>query len=382
MTRIILLDIDGVLVHHGGYRAALHATLNHFARLMGLDHFKFSEENLSELEKRGIFSEWDMVPLLLGALWEDILSRTPKINLPADVLSAAVEIGSNMNGHVGGELIIPEFKLTAGQYPADSALQSGCYPSVPMDLRVNLLSQSRNVKVSQTMRLVQHYSLGSTLFSKTYGLPAEIQAESMLMHDVSNIDDAIRAKLFQTNIYLAALTARPSAPPREVDDPHLGYAPEAELALELVGLPDIPIIGFGKLEYLAYKHQLDPATLVKPSPVQALAATLAAWTGNEWSSLQAANHWRETGALNEAFDQLPTSFDLIVVEDTMGGIRSTVQAGAILNSSGFNVKVRALGMTNGSPAKKEAFEQAGIESYANWGALMQALDLRDESTPF
>ena len=77
MKKVILLDIDGVLVQHGGYRAALHATLNHFANLMGLSHFDFPEEKLAELEKRGIFSEWDMVPLLLAALWNDILSHRP-----------------------------------------------------------------------------------------------------------------------------------------------------------------------------------------------------------------------------------------------------------------------------------------------------------------
>ena len=75
MTTVILLDIDGVLVHPGGYRAALHATLNHFVNLMGLPHFEFPEEKLAGFEKRGITSEWDMVPLLLGVLWEDILSR-------------------------------------------------------------------------------------------------------------------------------------------------------------------------------------------------------------------------------------------------------------------------------------------------------------------
>ena len=52
MKKIILLDIDGVLVHHGGYRAALHAALNHFAGLMGLAHFDFSEEKLAQLEKQ------------------------------------------------------------------------------------------------------------------------------------------------------------------------------------------------------------------------------------------------------------------------------------------------------------------------------------------
>ncbi len=79
MKKVILLDIDGVLVHHGGYRAALHATLNHFASLMGLSHFDFPEEKLAEFEKRGIFSEWDMVPLLLATLWNDILSHRPNL---------------------------------------------------------------------------------------------------------------------------------------------------------------------------------------------------------------------------------------------------------------------------------------------------------------
>src|SRR3972149_5030219 len=99
MKKVILLDIDGVLVHHGGYRAALHATLNHFASLMGLSHFDFPEEKLAELEKRGIFSEWDMVPLLLATMWNDILSHRLNLNLPDDLYSAAVEIGRNVNGY-------------------------------------------------------------------------------------------------------------------------------------------------------------------------------------------------------------------------------------------------------------------------------------------
>ena len=123
MTKIVLLDIDGVLVSHGGYRAALHSTLNHYASLMGLDHFDFPEEKLAELEKRGIFSEWDMVPLLLGTLWNDILAHYPNINLPADLSSAAAEIGKHINGYLPRELHVPEFEFTAGQYPAEAALQ-------------------------------------------------------------------------------------------------------------------------------------------------------------------------------------------------------------------------------------------------------------------
>ncbi|MBL8103834.1 MAG: hypothetical protein JNM02_14975 [Anaerolineales bacterium] len=376
MKRIILLDIDGVLVQPGGYRAALHATLNHFASLMGLSHFDFPEEKLAELEKRGIFSEWDMVPLLLATLWNDILSHRPNLKLPADLYSAAVEIGRNVNGYMPRELIIPEFEHIAGQYPAEAALQHGCFPHIPIDLRVNILSQSRNVNFSQTMRLFQHYSLGNIMFSKTYDLPAEVETESYLhTHDRSNINDAVRRKLRQSNMYMAGLTARPSAPPRKVSDSHFGYAPEAEIALELVGLADIPLIAFGKLEYLAAQRGLDTSKLIKPSPVHALAAIAAALTDNEWVSLQSAGDWIQSGKLNSAFADLPREFEVFVVEDTMGGIRSTQEAGKILNQNGFDVNIHALGLTSGSISKAEAFAQAGIPHFEDWDELMAKIDL-------
>ena len=376
MKKVILLDIDGVLVQHDGYRAALHATLNHFAGLMRLSHFEFPEEKLAELEKRGIFSEWDMVPLLLAALWNDILSKRPGLVLPLDLFSAAVEIGRNLNGYIPDELDVPGFEYTQGQYPAESALQQGCFPFIPPDLRLNILSRSRNVNFSQTMRLFQHYSLGSAVFSKTYNLPAEVETESFLhTHDRSNIDQEIRNKLRQPEIYLAGLTARPSAPPRGVHDSNFGYAPEAEIALELVGLADIPLIAFGKLEYLAAQRGLDPGRLIKPSPVHALAATAAALTGDEWSGLQSAGDWFQTGELEGVFSSLPREFELFVVEDTLGGIRSTQAAARVLKLAGFDVRVHALGLTSGSASKEEAFHQAGIRYFENWAALLIGIGL-------
>jgi hypothetical protein len=376
MKKVFLLDIDGVLVRQGGYRAALHATLNHFASLMGLSQFDFPEEKLSELEKREISSEWDMVPLLLGTFWNDILFHQPNLNLPADLFSAAAEIGRNVNGYTPQELVIPEFKLVAGLYPSEAALQNGCFPFIPYDLRTNLLSQSRNVRFSQTMRLFQHFSLGSQVFSETYDLPAEVETESFLLtHDRSNINDEIRAKLRQTDIYLAALTARPSAPPREVNTSHFGYAPESEIALELVGLADIPLIGFGKLEYLAAQQKLDVGALIKPSPVHALAATAAALTGSEWAGLQSAGDWAQTGQLKGVFEDLPRTFELFVVEDTLGGIRSTQAAGEILRQAGFDVTVHALGLTSGSVAKVDAFTKAGVPYFENWETLIEEMKL-------
>ena len=376
MKRIILLDIDGVLVQPGGYRAALHATLNYFASLMKVPHFDFHEEKIAELEKRGIFSEWDMVPFLLGAAWNNILAETGSENLPADLKSAAVEIGNRMNGYTSSDLVIPEFELLPNVYPTESALLNGCFPNLPDTLRRHLLHDSRNVYFSQTTRLFQHFSLGSHTFSETYNLPTEVETESCLhTHDRSNLTDKTRSKLLQQDIYLASITARPSAPPRDVDTSHMGYAPEAEAALDLVGLKDIPLIGYGRLEYYEKQHGVAAASLLKPSPVQSLAAVAAASTGEEWSSIQAAAEWQTSGRLNSIFSSLPRTFELIVVEDTMGGIRSAQAAGSILQSNGFDVNVRALGLTLGSRAKSEAFDKAGVVHFETWESLIEGVGL-------
>ena len=374
MTKVLLLDIDGVLVRPGGYRAALHATLNYFVNLMGLPHFEFPEEKLAGFEKRGITSEWDMVPLLLGVLWNDILSRQPLPDLPPEVSSAVMEIGKALDGYLPSDLVIPEFELEPGQYPVETAFKAGHFPSIPLALRMSLMHRSRDVRASHTMRIFQHYTLGSQAFCKTYGLPAELETESLLhKYDRSMLNETIREKLLDSNVHLVAFTARPSAPPREIKSPQPGYAPEAEIALELVGLPDIPLISFGRLQYLGERRGYDPEVLVKPSPVHALAAIAAALTGEEWSALQAACDWHETGQLTGPLAELPPAFEVSIVEDTMSGVRSVRAAGEILRKAGLDVKVHPYGLTSGSSAKAEAFTQAGVPHFENWENLANQL---------
>ena len=315
-----------------------------------------------------------MAPLLLASYWNNILGRQPLQNLPRDVYSAATEINRQRKVDAPTRFSVQEFALVAGQYPAESAFHSGCFLSIPFDLRKNLLTDTRNVYKSHTMRIFQHFTLGSGKFKETYNLPQEIETESFLLtHDRPIIKDEILKKLRHPDFRLAALTSRPSGPPREVNTSYLGYAPEAELALELVGLSDIPLIGYGRLEYLAKLRGLDVAALLKPSPVQALAATAAAYTGEEWSSIEAAADWQETGLLNGVFSHLPESFELIVIEDTMGGIKSTLVEGEILRQAGRDITTRAFGLTFGNPSKAAGFEQAGIPFYEDWESLMDHL---------
>ena len=367
MIKIILLDVDGVLVHPGGYRAALRATVSHFTG----PEFTLSEEMLTELEKRGISSEWDMSPLLIAAYWNEILSRQPILTLPTDVACAATEINKLRDVELPKHFSIPEFPLLPGRYPAESAFEAECFTALPYDLRKNLLTTTRDINTSSTLRIFQHFALGSHKYTRTYNLPAELETESFLsLYDTSRINDAIRAELRRSNHRLAGFTSRPSGPPKEIAGYLPGFAPEAELALALTGLPDVPLMAFGRLEYLARHHDMDPASLVKPSPFHALAAIFAASTGEEWSALQAARHWHETGLIDERIHLLPKTFDLIVIEDTLGGVYSARAAAAILNKAGLEVNVHAIGLTSGSAAKAFAFEREGVSYFDDWESLI------------
>jgi hypothetical protein len=370
MTRIILLDIDGVLVQPHGYRAALRATVQHF---IGSD-LEVEEDVILDLEKRGIISEWDMVPLIIASYWNSILIQQTMQNLPDDVYAAAREIQAQRS--VDGSISVPVFDLVEGQYPVQTAYDAGLFSSIPELLRKNLLTETRDVHRSHPMRILQHFTLGSKHFIETYNMQAEFETESFLLeHDRSNLDVNIRATLQRNGNKLVAFTARPSRPPREVTGTHFGYAPEAELALQLVGLNGIPLMAFGKLEYIAAKHGLDPAKLIKPSPFQALAAILVAWTEDELFALESTCKWRNSRVINGCFNKLPRSFELIVVEDTMGGVRSALTTSEILNSAGFDVSVRAFGLTSGSAAKAAAFEVANIPHYEKWESLIKQVEL-------
>jgi len=369
MKRILLLDIDGVLVQPGGYRAALRATVKRF-----IGDYLIEEDVIVSMENRGISSEWDMSPLIIAAYWDDVLSRQPMSGLSNDVAIAAKQIQSQRADRPK-QLHIPEFELVTGQYPAETAFQAGCFASIPEGLRRNLLTESRNVNKSETFRTFQHFTLGSKNYQTTYQLPAEFEAEPLLStNDVAVISSSIVYKLKKENINIAVFTARPSGVPRGADDNDVGYPPEAESALELVGLTNVPLIGFGRLEYIALKYDIDPVFLVKPSPVHALAAIIAAVTEDEVLGLELALNWHKSINFRETLrGKIPSDFEVVVVEDTIGGILSTRSAVNILSNLGLRVNLYEAGLTLGNIGKSLAFNKAGVRCFDTWDVLIDFL---------
>lgn len=379
MTHVLLLDIDGVLIRPGGYRAAVRATLNHVLERMGMPPQRWDESLLGGLEARGITSEWDMTALLLGALLDALLEADSALRGMPDTLEAALPwVRSRLDGARPQPPPLPAFTWQPGEYPSTAALRLGVFPHLPAGLRTDLLAHTRDVERSLLTRLFQTFTLGSAAFRETYGREAPLESESLLRrHDRPLIPEAVRAALreaWQRNeVWLCAFTARPSRPPRGISAPVTGYAPEAELALESVGMADLPLISWGKLRYAAEPLGLDAEALLKPSPVHALAALSAALHGDEYAALREAIHWAQHGALRGRLSALPARLHLHVVEDTLGGVRAVRAAADILRQAGVEASAHPWGLNPLASTKAEVMRREGVPCFADWETLAERL---------
>ena len=75
--KILLLDIDGVLVQPAGYRMATEATCQYFLEKGGITNSISYTEIYSLFEAQRVTSEWDMVPLTLLMVFNAISEIDP-----------------------------------------------------------------------------------------------------------------------------------------------------------------------------------------------------------------------------------------------------------------------------------------------------------------
>jgi beta-phosphoglucomutase-like phosphatase (HAD superfamily) len=358
---LILFDVDGVLVHPVGYKAALRATVDRFAVQMGQPAPGVTHDEIAVFEACGLTNEWDsgavcVSEIMLAALeshpalrrttLEDtfaaIQAAAPPLPRP-DFVKAAREIAQH---------------TTDGQVPAVVylALISARTDPAHEPLLRALLGDVYNVKGTLTTRVFQTHTLGHARFAATYGYAAPFESGSYLAeYDTPLISPENRARLLDwiqpPDRGAAIFTARPSLYPADLPadqrgQPASGYAPEAELAAELIGLHGkLPLIGQGRIGWLAWRSGRGAAEYLKPSPVQALAAIGAAAFGSETSALQAAVTFFEHGELTGPLAALDHSTRVIVFEDSAGGIRATRRACELLHSAGLDVSFSAIGVS-------------------------------------
>ncbi len=165
---------------------------------------------------------------------------------------------------------------------------------------------------------------------------------------------------------------------------NLSYSPEANLALESLGLEAIPLVGYGQVMQLAEATGANPASYAKPSPIQGLGALGAAVTRDERRAMQAAERWVRQGDPG-LFAGLPP-LEIHVFEDSPGGMGAVRKGVDMLAGAGVPARLRLWGVTT-SPVKQAALVEAGAVCYGDVNEAVEgALDCQSpasglQSTP-
>jgi len=380
--QIYLFDVDGVLVKPAGYQLAMEATCRSFLCQAGLESHVPDNNVYLGFESQKVTSEWDMVPLALLIVFDRVAQFS---NCPEWVndLSSAIRWCKGLDlpdFHVHYLPVIQQMGLyiQPGKTAAEgilNAIESGQSEDLLLHIRKtqlirSLLSTTRRMHASETTRKFQEYTLGWETYTRVYqSEPGEFVDSFLLKYDEAILQPSISKALYELNaknlIRSAVYTARPSLAPKEVVHSGNDYSPEAELALRLVGLENLPLIGYGKLAYLAGSRETTIPMYIKPAGGQAVAAMAAAWTGNEWDALCWAADLLE-GRLDHQAVSLPEELDLYIFEDSPAGILGGKAAVDILKGIGITVHYHPIGIaSNNEKTSKLTFLGARIYENIN-----------------
>jgi len=374
---ILLLDVDGVLVEDNGYQAGIARTVDYFATTMGLLGMAPTPADIEVFEANGLTSEWESCPLCVGGLLLAALRVAPTLVLAPEINAAMAQcrpVTANRTvqhpdfAHLArrvGPLIVSgsrpsQASLRVLQDEAGSLhLADASYQAFEALLH-SLLDDTANVYTAPITRVFQHFALGSDGYARTYDLPPLFETRSLLHTlDRPALSPAGREMLLgligNGRARAALYTARASLPPAGADP--RGYSPEAEIAQSLVGLQDVPLVGYGGVTWLAERHDSLPDAFVKPSPVHALAAIGAALAGPQQTgeALEAAYILAEGGLLQPPLDSLHAQpLDLYVFEDAVNGVRAAASAAELLRAAGVHLNLWTVGIVQSGGPKRAA----------------------------
>ena len=399
MIHLFLFDVDGVLVDARAYLKALQDTVSHFSRRMGVGDHPPTEEEARTFEAHGLTSEWDSGPACVATLLLERLRREPSLPLPPrwpDALSLlaahprllprpdytllARRVDERMGISNSGVEAQPCWAALATLWDEAQATPGlEAHRLALAALLDTLLGHTSDFFRAPVPHHFQHLVIGSQGVAETYGVAPDFESPAYLrQYDQPLLSPATRARLHESTagrqVRAAIYTARPSLPPVEADEPTNGYSPEAEIARSLVGLEAYPLISLGRLRWLARRTGEDVERLIKPSPVQALAAIGAAWSGREAVALQAALALHRDGELCSPLAGLgPVTVH--VFEDSTGGLEAVERGTEMLQAAGATVAWRPYGVapTGGPKAAALAARDAPIYPSVN-EAVLSALE--------
>jgi phosphoglycolate phosphatase-like HAD superfamily hydrolase len=371
--RILLFDMDGVLIEPHAYHAALQRTVSLVGQALGIPELRLQAKDITAFEAAGVASEWDTAAicaaLSLAHAWtvdpqrrlagEPPQNPPPPLRLdPPDFQAFAVRLD-----RAGLRESRPLARV------ARLLQEDGASFSLEQWLMLQeIMKTARRIEGSFTHRLFQEMILGSRVFADTYGLRPSLECESFLLaYDRPTLAEDERQALLAwsqaSGNWMAIFTGRPSLAPGS----HFGV-PEAEMGARLAGLEGAPIAALGGLSWLSWRLNRDAETFLKPNPVHALVA-LGLAQGREMAEcLEGAAALVSQGGWQADWGPLQGA-QVLVFEDTAGGLASVAAAQKLLANIGVMVEVHFYGIARERP-KRRALRACGAQVFPT---LVEAL---------
>lgn len=360
--KILLFDMDGVLLDPLGYHKALIETVRLVSRSMGFDDFILSDKDIAQFEALGISSEWDSSALCAALLVIDACQNDQEFRLPTSLSTdlllqykRRIELSKLFEALKGQPAELPA-ALRAQQAIEDIAHKYHVYPKQPSEI----IKHSKLIEHSLTLNVFQELVLGSENYERTYQRKKQLSVESYLQkYDklllINPFKDKLLRWLEDPQHNATIMTNRPSAIA-------LGKAgtPEAELGAELLGLDSLPIIGSGEIRWLAQKMNAEVGALMKPAPTHALAATFAALGNSLEDSLISAYNLTHS-KVSSRIQSLHKS-TVYVFEDTVAGIISVESMQKVLKQNNFHIQTHKCGVSR-DPIKRSYLKDQGASLF-------------------
>ncbi len=367
--RILLFDLDGVLLEPRGYHEALRETATLVGQWLGYRRVTLTREDIELFESVDVTSEWDSAAICAALLLRDAWTISPDLMLgsapPSPDRPTHDLPAPDFQAFFRSEQMAPDERGTLPTLLAERSLLSdgGKYSESQVAALRGMLRGARQIHGSLTHRLFQEMVLGSQVFRDTYGMKPNLPSrDGLLADDRPMLPATARERLLNwlrhTDHHAAVFTNRPSKGPQDA----IG-APEAELGLVAAELELLPLVGRGGLAWLAEQRGLAPDRLLKPSAVHALAALRRA-TGEP---LEAALQSAAALTLDEQSDsgwRVFAGAEIFVFEDSVKGLHSLRAAQGHLESLGVTCRPILVGVAK-SPHKRQGLEAAGAQMFSD-----------------
>ncbi len=351
--KILIFDMDGVLLTPHGYHLALQASVRRIALFLGAPQIILNEDQIAKFEALNVTNEWDTIAIFTALILVEVWKVNPSIRLKGFPQNTEMIIRQPLNFSE----FIDSFEL-ADSLPGHAAFQKiiDDNPALNHSQRTHLreiLFHCRDIYQSLTLPIHQEIVLGSKLFHETYQIEPILNCESSLLkfgQPLLNTEQAKRLRFWLSNANHCAgiLTNRPSKAP----DGFLS-SPEAELGVNLLGFSDLPFLGSGILAWFAAVHcHLPSHVFLKPNPVHTLGLMqMCLGCTTKYALQTAVSVWRGEGDRSDW--SVFNGARIMVFEDSAKGLQSAMEACDLLSHMGVSIELQLIGVAT-NPIKRQA----------------------------